>query len=224
MSGALVVAAGCAGPLSTLDPAGPQAQQIADLGWLMFFLSIGVTALVVALLGWALWRGRRPRPDEPPPIEPMKLVIAGGVVLPLLILPVVWVLSLQSMATLAGPDQAPALEIEITGRQFSYQVAYPAEGPVLRDEVRIPAGQPVLLRLRSEDVIHSFWVPRLGGKMDLVPGQTNEMWLQASEPGTYAGHCAEFCGIGHTEMSLVVIALDPSEFEAWLASAQAAGR
>lgn len=221
---AAALTAGCAGPLSTLDPAGPLAQQAADLGWIMLAISVGVTAIVLALLGWALWRGRRPREDERPPIDPLKLVITGGVVLPLLVLPIVWVLSLQAMATLAGPDQPPELEIDITGQRFSYVVDYPARGIQVRDEVRIPTGRPVLLRLHSEDVIHSFWVPRLGGKIDLVPGQTNEIWLEANEPGTYAGQCAEFCGIGHTEMSLVVIAQDAGDFEAWLDAAAAAAR
>jgi cytochrome c oxidase subunit II len=214
-----LAAVGCAGPLSTLDPAGPQAQQIADLGWLMFALAGAVTLLVVGLMAWAVWRGRRWRREEPPPISPMKLVIGGGVVLPLLVLPIVWVLSLQSMATLAGPPDAPQVVIDVTGRQFSYQVSYPEHGIQLVDEVRVPVGQPVLLRLRSEDVIHSFWVPRLGGKMDLVPGQVNEMWIEASLAGTYQGRCAEFCGIGHTGMGLVVVALEEPAFDEWLAAA-----
>jgi cytochrome c oxidase subunit II len=214
---ALAALAGCAGPLSTLDPASPQAQQIADLGWIMFAISVAVTGIVVALIAWAVWRGRRPRENEPPPVGPLKLVIAGGVLLPLVVLPIIWVLSLQSMATLAGPNEPPALVVDVTGRQFSYLVSYPDSGVALSDQVVIPTGQPVLLRLHSEDVIHSFWVPRLGGKMDLVPGQVNETWIEASAPGTYEGRCAEFCGIGHTQMRLVVVALDPAGFEAWLA-------
>jgi cytochrome c oxidase subunit II len=217
-----VVGAGCAGPLSTLDPAGPQAQQIADLGWLMLAMATGVTLLVVGLAAWAVWRGRRWRGNDAPPVEPIKLVIGGGIVLPLLVLPIVWILSLQSMATLAGPPEPPQLVIEVTGRQFSYAVSYPDHGIELVDEVRIPVDQPVLLRLRSEDVIHSFWVPRLGGKMDLVPGQLNEMWIEASRAGTYQGRCAEFCGIGHTGMGLVVVALDESAFAAWLTEAAGA--
>ena len=214
--------AGCAGPLSTLDPAGPQADAIARLGWLMLAMSVGVVALVVGLLGWALWRGRRPRPEAPSPLASTRLVVAGGIVLPLLVLPIVWLLSLQAMGGLAAPPGGAAVEVEVTGRQFGYEVRYPGHEAALLDEVRIPAGAPVLLRLASVDVIHSFWVPRLGGKMDLVPGQLNEMWLQADEPGTYEGRCAEFCGIGHTAMRIVVVAMEPADFEAWLAAADIA--
>jgi cytochrome c oxidase subunit II len=198
---------------------------IANLGWLMFALATGVTVLVLALVGWALWRGRHERPhDEPPAVSPRLLIVGGGVVLPVLVIGLLWVLSLQQMAALAGPSRPLDLEIDVTGRQFSYDVQYPAAGVTLVDEIRIPVGEPVLLRLHSEDVIHSFWVPRLGGKMDLVPGQVNQMWLEASQPGTYQGRCAEFCGIGHTDMSIVVIALEPDEFEEWLVAAAAEAR
>lgn len=215
--------AGCGGPLSTLDPAGPLAQQAANLAWIMFAISAAVTAFVVLLLGWAVWRGRRSRGDEPPPLDPLKLLVGGGIVLPLLVLPIVWVLSLTGMAALAGPPLPAAVAIDVTSERFAYRARYPERGVELRDEVRIPAGQPVLLRLHSADVIHSFWVPRLGMKMDMVPGQTNEVWIEASQPGTYAGQCAEYCGIGHTDMRLVVIALEPADFEAWLAGAARAG-
>ncbi|HWH23517.1 MAG TPA: cytochrome c oxidase subunit II [Candidatus Limnocylindria bacterium] len=216
-----LVVAGCAGQLSTLDPAGPQAQQMADLGWLMFGLSVAIMGLVSVLIGWALWRARRPREDEPPPVSPTKLILGGGVLLPLMVLPVIWVLSLGQMGNLARPAEPLTLVIEVTGRQFEYQVDYPGHAASLRNEIRMPTGEPVLFRLRSEDVIHSFWVPRLGGKVDLVPGQLNEHWLEASVAGTYEGRCAEYCGIGHTAMGLVVIAQEPADFAAWLAAQEA---
>lgn len=207
----------CEGRFSALDPHSPEARGIVDLTWLMSALAAGVMALVALLLLAALWRGRRGRELPESRLNGMLLVIGGGIVLPLLVLPVLWVLTLQGMAALAQPEDPSELEIEIRGRQWSYEVFYPASGALLIDEVRIPTGQAVLLRLHGEDVIHSFWVPRLGGKTDLIPGVVNETWIRAEEAGTYEGRCAEYCGIGHTEMGLTVIAQPPAEFEAWLA-------
>jgi cytochrome c oxidase subunit II len=162
-----------------------------------------------------VWRGRRRRDHSR--LNGMALVVGGGIVLPLIVLPVLWVLSLQAMAALAEPDEPHALEIDIHGRQFSYEVIYGQSGITMTDEIRIPFGRPVLLRLHAEDVIHSFWVPRLGGKTDLIPGVVNETWIRADQAGIYEGRCAEFCGIGHFEMGLTVIAEDPSDFDLWLA-------
>ncbi len=202
---------------------------MANLGWFMFALAAGVMALVGGLLAVALWRGRHEparasggAPDRAP-ARPRRnavaLVVGGGIVLPLIVLPILWVVSLQAMAALAEPDEPYALEIEVRGRQFSYDVFYPASGARLTDEIRIPVGEPVLLRLHGDDVIHSFWVPRLGGKTDLIPGVVNETWLRAAEAGTYEGRCAEFCGVGHFAMGLTVVAEEPAQFEAWLARA-----
>ena len=207
----------CEGRFSALDPHSPEARGIVGMTWLMFALAAGVMALVALLLVAALWRGRRGRGVPESRLNGMLLVVGGGIVLPLLVLPVLWVLTLQGMAALAQPEDPSELEIEIHGRQWSYEVFYPASGALLVDEVRIPTGQAVLLRLHGEDVIHSFWVPRLGGKTDLIPGVVNETWIRADEPGTYEGRCAEYCGIGHTEMGLTVIALTPADFEAWQA-------
>jgi cytochrome c oxidase subunit II len=209
--------AGCAGPHSALDPASREAALIADLSWFMFALAAGVMALVGGLLLVALWRGRRPHEESR--LNGMALVIGGGIVLPLIVLPILWIVSLQAMAALAEPDEPYALEIDIHGRQFSYEVRYPDLRVTLIDEVRIPVGQPVLLRLHADDVIHSFWVPRLGGKTDLIPGVVNETWIRATEPGVYEGRCAEFCGVGHFEMGLVVIAEEADDFAQWLAQA-----
>ena len=211
--------AGCEGRFSALDPAAAEARQIADLAWLMFGLAGAVMALVALLLAAALWRARRGGGLPESPLNGMLLVVGGGIVLPLVVLPVLWVLSLQGMAALSQPERPSELEIEIRGRQWSYEVFYPQNGVLLTDELRIPVGRAVTLRLHADDVIHSFWVPRLGGKTDLIPGVVNETWIRAEQAGTYEGRCAEFCGVGHFEMGLTVIAQDPDEFEAWLAEA-----
>ena len=113
------------------------------------------------------------------------------------------------------PEDGDALRIEVTGHQWWWEVHYPDSGIELTDEVHIPANTPVDVHLTSNDVIHSFWVPRLGGKVDMLPGHTNVMRLEADEAGTCRGSCAEFCGTGHTRMQFVVTAHEPEDFAAW---------
>lgn len=146
------------------------------------------------------------------------LIIGGGIVVPLLILPIIWVLTLRSMAVLASPPTPPELTVEVIGRQWWYEVRYPDQQITLINELRIPSGTPVQLKVSSADVIHSFWVPRLMGKIDMVPGRTHERWIEASQPGTYLVECAEFCGLWHARMQMSIVAVPPSEFAAWLAS------
>ena len=110
----------------------------------------------------------------------------------------------------------PILDVEVVGHQFWWEVRYPAFGVVTANEVHVPAGQDVRLRLSSPDVIHSFWVPQLMGKMDMIPGRVNTTWLRADRPGEYLGECAEYCGLQHARMQFYVIALPGSGFEAWL--------
>ena len=211
---AAAVAIGCDGASSVLQPAGRRAAAIADLTWLMTIIAVAVFALVLGVLAWAIWRGSRD--GEPSRLGSRRLVVAGGIVLPAVVLPLVYLVSLSAMAGLAERGPAGSPEIDLVARQWGYEARY-ANGATLTNEVRIPVGQPVLLRLHSEDVIHSFWVPRLGGKQDFIPGHVNEVWIEASEPGVYPGRCAEFCGIGHAHMELRVIAQPAAEFSAWLA-------
>ena len=113
----------------------------------------------------------------------------------------------------------PRFTIEITGQQWWWEVRYVSDDPSrifeTAHEIHVPVGEPVRLRLRSEDVIHSFWVPAVAGKTDLIPGQTNETWIQADTPGVYRGQCAEYCGRQHAHMALRLFADPPEEFEAW---------
>jgi cytochrome c oxidase subunit 2 len=111
--------------------------------------------------------------------------------------------------------------VEVIGHQFWWEIRYPDSGVVTANEITIPAGEPVRLLLRSADVIHSFWVPQLHGKMDLVPGRENTFWVTADTPGRYRGICAEFCGIQHAKMHKLVVALDRPDFDAWLQDQQA---
>lgn len=193
---------GCAGPLSTLDPAGPRAAALETLWWVMFWGSAVLFLLVMTLLALsylrpALMRGLTPR----------QWLVGGGLVLPLPVLVV-----LTGTALVLGEHLLPHREseapmrIEVRAAQWSWQFSYPdvAGAQPTLDIAHIPAGEPVDFILESSDVIHSFWIPRLGGKLDAIPGHTNIVRLQADRPGTYQGICAEYCGTGHDRMAFSV--------------------
>jgi cytochrome c oxidase subunit 2 len=147
------------------------------------------------------------------------LWIGVGVSTLVLLFSVVW--TVKVLAQIQAPSAEPAFTIEITGRQWWWQVRY-LDGNVSRqfttaNEIHIPTGVPVRLKLIGGDVIHSFWVPQLAGKMDAIPGQTNETWIEAAAPGTYRGQCTEYCGIEHARMGVLVVAEPDSDFRKWWA-------
>jgi cytochrome c oxidase subunit II len=200
---------------SSLDPAGPVAREMAALWWWMLGLGTAAFVLFAVLLGMALWR-RRPSADVPSEPSTRGWLVGAGVVQPLVLITVVFALTLVAMRAI--PDEAPdGPVVEITGHQWWYEIRYPASGVVTANEVHIPAGVPVELRLTSADVVHSFWVPALAGKIDLLPDGVNTLVIEADEPGTYVGDCAEFCGLQHTRMAIRVIAHDEAGFERWTA-------
>lgn len=174
--------------------------------------SIVVVALVAALLGIAIARRSRPEIWREGRISDSALIVGGGILLPALVLPLLWAVTLRDMRALTDPRSPPALTIEITAHQWWYEVRYPEHGLMFRDELFIPAGQTVLLRVTSTDVIHSLWIPRLNGKIDMIPGRTNELRLEASRPGSYPVLCAEFCGLRHADMRMRVTAETPAAF------------
>ena len=148
-------------------------------------------------------------------------IIGGGLILPIASMSVLLVFGIpigHRMLPLPVEGEQ-VLRIDVTGHQWWWQVQYPDHGMEMRDELHIPAGQPVDLHLTSNDVIHSFWVPRLGGKLDMLPGRTNVLRLKADDPGTYHGQCAEFCGTAHAHMKFTVHAHAADEFAAWLEGA-----
>jgi len=116
---------------------------------------------------------------------------------------------------LADPPPPPSPDLVVTGHQFWWQANYPASGVVTANEIHIPTGKALSMRLDSKDVLHEFWVPKLNRKMTTVPGQNNHIWLQADKPGVYLGTCSEFCGTQHAWMRIVVVAEEPSKFEQW---------
>lgn len=150
-------------------------------------------------------------------------IIGGGLILPggaIVLLLAVGIPIGHNMLPLPAAG-GKALRIDVTGHQWWWQVSYPESGIQLRDELHIPVGVPVDLHLTSADVVHSFWVPRLAGKLDMIPGRTNVLRLQADTADTYRGMCAEFCGLNHAHMKFTVTAHDPEDFSAWFTEARA---
>jgi cytochrome c oxidase subunit II len=214
---------GCGGPLSALDPAGPGAQVAAWLWWGMFWYFGLVLVAVVGLWIHAVRRDPEQVDGAKARRTASRWIVGGGLVLPTVSITVILIVGIplgQRMLPLP-PAVGEAVRIDITAHQWWWEVSYPGTGIVLHNEVRIPAGVPVDLYLTSNDVIHSFWVPRLGGKMDMLPGRTNVLRLEADRPGTYHGLCSEFCGQGHAHMKFTVEATTPAEYQAWLNGQQA---
>jgi cytochrome c oxidase subunit II len=206
---------------SVLDPRGPAAERIEGLWWLMLWISAAVFAIVLALLAIAVVRARRTdaRPDhEARWGEPF--VVVGGVVAPIVILAFVFVVALKDMSALSSPERDPTTTVDVIGNDWWWEASYVGSNAETANEIHIPVGEPVRVRLTTDDVIHSFWVPQLQAKIDMVPGRVNTMWLQADEPGRYRGQCAEFCGLQHANMIFYVVAEPADEFRAWLAREQ----
>jgi cytochrome c oxidase subunit II len=209
--------AGCTGPQSALDPRGPQAAAIAELWWIMAGVGTLLLVLVVALALYATLRA----PERRPALDSRLLIIGGGLVLPTVLLGALLVHGTRvGGALVARADETP-LRIEVNGRQWWWQVRYPQAAFTTANELRIPVGRTVEIALTSEDVIHSFWVPRLAGKTDLIPGRVNLIRLRADEAGAYPGQCAEFCGLLHAHMRFMLVAMEPEAFDAWLAAQSA---
>ena len=206
---------------STLDPHGPVPDRVADLFYLMLAVSGLVVAVITVLIlmgALPIRRGRAADPDRVPRWS-TNMIVVGGVVFPVLVLSLLWVLTLHDLAANSEPDRPTAFTVEVVGVQWWWEVRYPDLGGfVTANEVHIPAGQPVRLLLSTNDVIHSFWVPQVLGKMDMISGKVNETWMQADRPGVYRGQCAEYCGAQHANMALYVVADSPADFRAWVAN------
>jgi cytochrome c oxidase subunit 2 len=192
-----------------LDPHGPSAAQIASIAWILFIGGGAIFVLVLALTTWAMLA-------RPMWLSRESFIVGAGIVFPVLVLSALLVYALSRIPHNAA---APELRIEVTGEQWWWRVRYlDAAGGndfVTANEIRIPAGRAVELSLVSADVIHSFWVPSLAGKVDLLPGRSTRLHLTADRPGVYRGQCAEYCGGPHAKMAFHVIAETPEGFEAW---------
>jgi cytochrome c oxidase subunit 2 len=222
---------GCTGQQSALDPAGPQAGRISGLWWLMFYTLSAVFLIVMCLLLVAAFRRRRPLSGEAADVPDMKPepsserlmshTVIGGIVVTTIILFVLLIASFltgRSLYSMASIGEG-ALAVEVTAHQWWWDVKYSSQTPsqivTTANEVHIPVGRPVLFKLTSNDVIHSFWIPNLHGKTDLIPGHITYTSLRADRPGTYRGQCAEFCGYQHAHMSFTVVVESSEQFQAW---------
>jgi cytochrome c oxidase subunit 2 len=214
--------AGCDGPQSALDPAGRGAERIADLFWWMTGGAIIIWLAVVSLAIYAIHVRREAHSQRAAGL----LIIGGGAILPTMVLASLLIYGLALLPELVGPVPAGTLHIAVSGEQWWWRVRYRTAGGSgvlveLANEVRLPVGEPVEFLLESPDVIHSFWVPALGGKLDMIPGRQNRLVLEPSRTGVFRGTCAEYCGTSHALMSLYVVVLEPADFAAWLAHQQA---
>jgi cytochrome c oxidase subunit 2 len=206
-----------------LAPRGANASTIAGLWWYMFWVGTAVFFGWLALYGRALFRRHRPEMDHDQERRLQRwFIIGGGIIMPAVVLGSLFIANLYGLNALPrGRD----VVIDVTSYQYWWEFTYPRPGFVTANEMYIPTDTDVRIRLSTKDVIHSFWVPQLGGKRDLVPGHPSELTLRASEPGRYLGECAEYCGIQHATMRFAVVAVPPPEYEAWLARmAQPAAR
>lgn len=208
-------------PLNYLESFGIRADPVRALTWGLLIISIVVVVVVTGLVLWGILRGG---PAQGSGItrqgNGLRFITAGlAVTVVALLASVVW--TMVVLAKVGSPPSEPRLTLDISGRQWWWQVRYQGEKPaqtfVTANELHIPVGEPVRVNLSSADVIHSFWVPALSGKTDAVPGQVNTTWLEADTPGVYVGQCTEFCGAQHAHMGLRVVAEPRDTFEAWLA-------
>lgn len=222
-------------PLNYLQSYGAPGHEIVGLTWGVTWLSVAVVVIITALVAVGIvLRARRVgdmRTDACPVARAREgralSWVYGGIITTVAILAFFVTWTVATMAEIRTPGEAPAQTIEVIGHQFWWEVIYKDEdGSTMfetANEIRIPVGLPVRFVLRSADVIHSFWVPLLGGKTDMIPGRTNVAWLRADTPGVYRGQCVEYCGQQHAHMAFRLVAVPKGEYDAWLARQQQSG-
>lgn len=209
---------GCEGPQTTLLPAGVAAERILELFW---WLTGGAVIIWTIVIGLAVYAIRNTRPHNRR--QSAVLIIGGGAVIPTIILSGYLVYGLAMLPEIIEPAPEGSLRVHVSGEQWWWRVRYPLDdvdtgdtSVELANEIRIPVGEPVEFILESPDVIHSFWIPSIGGKMDMVPGRVNRLTLEATRTGVFRGACAEYCGESHALMAFDAVVMEREEFEQWL--------
>ncbi|MGZ5000366.1 MAG: cytochrome c oxidase subunit II [Methylomonas sp.] len=202
---------------------GPATSPIMHMGWVFVGLLITIFIIILSLLLMAVFRKRPTKaPSLPDREEAGMSWIYVGTGLSICILFGLAIYSLLTLNAIAKPAQAPSLTLTVTGYDWWWKVEYEDDDPNLRietaNEIHIPVGQPVLVKLKSKDVIHAFWVPTLAGKTQMIPGLTNQQWLQADKEGVYRGQCTQFCGVQHAHMGFEVVAHTEADFHEWQAA------
>jgi cytochrome c oxidase subunit 2 len=208
---------------STLSPAGPQAAHIASLWWWFLGTTTVVAIIVLAALAWAVVRGRSASNRETNGTAAdsgLGAIVTVSVGVTIVVLFALLIGSIAVARVLAARPGNSAVSIALTGHQWWWEIEYEdavqSRHVITANEMHIPVGRPVVLKVTSRDVIHSFWVPNLAGKRDLIPGYTTAIWIQADRAAIYRGQCAEFCGRQHANMAIEVVAQPESDFEGWL--------
>lgn len=209
---------GCEGVQSVAAPAGESAAAIWDIGRIMFAGGAAVFAIVFVLSAWATLAP----PHRRRWLASRAVVVAGGILFPVVVLSALLFYGLvTARAIVTGPGD-DALTIRVIGEQWWWRVEYvDDEGSTAfatANETRIPVGRPVRFLLTSPNVIHSFWVPSLAGKIDMIPGRVTHLTVRASSAGVYRGQCAEYCGAQHANMAFMAVAMEPDDFEEWFAA------
>jgi cytochrome c oxidase subunit 2 len=222
--GAAALALAACGSQSAFRPAGPAARSLSHLGWFVLITFLITTAVMWVLIPWVGYR-RRGTLAEHEPVDAdggFSWILIGGFAVPAAVLAVIFVVTLQNMSAFPMHHAEGDPQIKVIGHQWWFEVEYLMGGLDQRvktaTEIHIPVGHPIDIALETRDVIHSFWVPQLHGKVDLVPGMVNHLRLQADRPGVYRGECAEYCGVQHAHMVLYVIAEADDTFQEWLAA------
>jgi cytochrome c oxidase subunit 2 len=220
----LCILSGCRVAQSVVEPNGPAAKTISDLIWGVFLVFSAVGVIMWILIAWIVLRRRNGTLQYHAPVDAgggHYWVWIGGLAIPFVILAAVFIAGLQAMSKFPVHDghMLPPADIQIVGHQWWWEVHY-RNGPenqqfTTANEIHIPVGKTVDIDLTSRDVIHSFWVPRLNGKFDLIPGQNNRIRLEANTPGEYRGQCAEYCGAQHAHMNILVIAQSQKDYNSW---------
>jgi cytochrome c oxidase subunit II len=201
--------------LRVLNPGSPQARSIFDLGIVAGIILAIIFVIVAGIIVFALMRFRW-REGEPDPhqVAGNRTVEIVWTAIPCLIVVTLFALTARAM-NLSDPPPAPEPDLVVTGHQWWWEALYPKSGVVVANELHIPVGKPLSIRLESSDVLHEFWVPELARKITAVPGHPNHIWLEADKPGTYLGICSEFCGTEHAWMHFLIVAESQAEFDAW---------
>ncbi|MEN9504528.1 MAG: hypothetical protein RI958_454 [Actinomycetota bacterium] len=223
----LLLLGGCAqdAPQDTWDPAGENAQMIHDLQWPVFMVAGIVLVIVCVVVAYSVVRFRDRGQAMPEQTHGKPALEITLTILPALILVGVGIPTVSTIFDLADTSDTECI-INVTGQQWWWEYDYPiqdgcggiSEPIVTSGQMVFPAGVKVLVRGTSRDVIHSFWIPRLNGKRDMVPGRVHTLRMQADEPGIYAGQCTEFCGLSHANMKMEAVALSAADFETWKAN------
>ena len=219
LASSMLILAGCGGRQSALEPAGHAAQDIAEIFW---WMTAGGVVIWIAVIALTIYAVRIP-PEAHNQRRTSYLVIGGGAIVPTIVLTVLLVYGLAPLPHLLAPAPEGSLRIFVSGEQWWWRIRYEVPGKepvVLANEIRLPVGEPVEFRLDSPDVIHSFWVPSLGGKIDMIPGRTTRLALTPTRTGVFRGACAEYCGTSHALMSFYVIVHTREDFSRWLAHQQ----